>query len=93
MPQRLERLLIQAILKTVFDIWIKEGDEIKQLTKTEGSESHPSWSSDETHIYFEKLNDGVTNIWSVNVSDGQLKQITFSETGARLPVIYKRLMK
>ena len=66
---------------------------MKQLTNTEGSESHPSWSSDETRIYFEKLNDGVTNIWSVNVLDSQLKQITFSETGARLPVIYKRLVK
>jgi len=87
------KLTYSSNLKNSFDIWIKDGSKTTQLTKTEGSESHPNWSSDETHIYFEKLVDGVVNIWSVNVSDSEIKQVTFSKAGARFPVVYKRWVK
>lgn len=84
------KIAYSSNLKNSFDIWIKDGDDIRQLTKEHGSEARPSWSQDERRIYFERMHDGVTNVWSVNVSDGQMKQVTFSKSGARFPVAYKR---
>jgi Tol biopolymer transport system component len=76
--------------KQSFDIWIKQGKKATQLTKGKGSETHPSWSSDETAIYFVQVIDGINNIWRIAADGkGKAKQVTSSKTGARYPAVYK----
>lgn len=87
------KLAYSSNVDNSFDIWVKTGKETKQLTTDSGSEARPSWSSNENTVYFEKMIDGVVNIWAVNALDGRQRQVTFSELGARSPVVYKMVVK
>ena len=80
--------------KQSFDIWIKHGKKTTQLTTASGSETHPSWSSNESTIYFVQVVDGINNIWRIAADgEGKAKQVTFSKTGARYPSVYKKVVK
>ncbi len=77
-----------------YDIWINENGQTRQLTEYEGYDGKPNWSGDGKTVYFESTRNGVVNIWSMTVDDPDTKawhkpvQITHSDQGARLPVVY-----
>ncbi|MBD3224766.1 MAG: prolyl oligopeptidase family serine peptidase [Caldithrix sp.] len=70
-------------LKT--DIWIldREKGQTRQLTDHEKSSSGPVWSSDGTHIFFNR--DG--QIWRQSLESSQAEKITDIATGASGPVL------
>ena len=88
-----EKVVYSSNLKGSFDLWVKSDKGITQLTSLEGSESRPSWSQDETKVYFERMNNGVLNIWSTTYLEGDLTQITTSKTGARQPVLFNQAVQ
>ena len=77
-----------------YDIWINDNGKTSRLTEYEGYDGKPNWSGDGETIYFESTRDGIVNIWSMSVDDPDKKtwhapvQITHSDRGARLPVVY-----
>ena len=77
-----------------FDLWVKTDKKLQQVTNETGSEVHPSWSSDGSSLYFEKVSNGVINIWNVaKLVDGddrkEAKQVTYTENGARYPTVLR----
>jgi len=77
-----------------YDLWISSGSKNRKITDHPGLDAHPSWSSNESTLYYESSIDGITNIWSVAIdaNDRNIKkptQITFSKEGARYPAVYK----
>ncbi len=77
-------------MKNSFNIWVKLGKEVRQLTNTEETDMHPNWSKNSDSIYFSRVEKGVSNIWKLSVNgDASAQKITHSETGARYPIVFK----
>ena len=76
-----------------FDIWTDDGVTRKRITSDTGTQTHPGWSVDSDHIYYESVKDGISNIWSADLSAAESsaahKQLTFSQHGARYPAVYR----
>jgi len=74
-----------------YNIWVMQGRSKKRVTSKKGTESRPSWSSNQTRLYFEAIRKGITNIWSIdmNAREQERVQVTFSERGARYPLAFK----
>ena len=88
-----EKAVYSSSLKGSFDLWVKDGNSVRQLTFLDGSESRPSWSQDGARVYFERMNEGVINIWSVTYPEGDLTQITMSKAGARHPALFNKVVQ
>lgn len=70
-----------------YDIWIQKNNQApKPLTQTKQLDARPAWSSDDSKIAYESANDGVMNIWIMNVDGTNANQLTRSSVGARFPV-------
>jgi len=83
-------LAYSSNIKNNFDIWIKQGRGVKQLTNTHETESHPSWASKSDAIYYASIIKGISNIWCLNIKGNtQAQQVTDSKMGARYPVVFK----
>ena len=70
-----------------YEIWIRDGRKVKQLTNHSALDGRPSWSADGKRIYFESSRGGSLDIWSMDV-EGEKKpvQITHNKEGARHPL-------
>jgi Tol biopolymer transport system component len=75
-----------------YDIWLYDADRLTRLTDRSETESHPSITTDGGEVYYELVENGISNIWKTTVDDQHKynsKQVTFSEMGARYPVVYR----
>ena len=70
-----------------YEIWqLVNNQQPVQLTDSNGIDSNPTWSPDEEKIMYESVNNGVANIWQLELSTKVTKQVTHAEIGARYPV-------
>ncbi len=53
----------------------KDGNEIKQVTDSDGDYINPSWSRDGSFVYCSSNIDGDWNIWAQSLSNGRLRKI------------------
>ena len=53
-----------------------DGSQQRALTQGKPDDRHPSWTPDGKSILFDSDNGTLEEIWSVNIADGALKQIT-----------------
>ena len=76
-------IAIQSYAGGTFHIWTMhpDGSGLKQITNGHGDDREPRISPDGTSIAFasDRAFKGNYDIWTVNISTGELKQITFAE--------------
>ncbi len=76
-----------------YDVWIQTERAAINITKDASVSSHPAWNKEGTRLYFEKVQDGIPNIWAAGISslvnELEIKQVTFTSRGSRYPVVYK----
>jgi Tol biopolymer transport system component len=58
----------------------------KRLTYHQGLDARPTFDQSGSRIAFERVVDGVPNIWVARVRDGRVRQLTQTLLGARGPV-------
>ena len=70
--------------KTIRHLWLvpTEGGEPRQLTRGEGSDTHPRWSPDGKSIAFISTRGGTSQIWIVPIDGGEARQVTSLSTEA-----------
>jgi TolB protein len=70
-----------------YEIWYRNADnQSKQLTHHPGVDAKPSWSASSDAIVYESSQNGVSNVWWLDLTTGQQRQLTRSNVGARGPV-------
>jgi dipeptidyl aminopeptidase/acylaminoacyl peptidase len=73
--------------KVVAHLWLVGTDKDskpKQLTSAAKSDRHPRWSPDSKSILFESSRSGTGQLWIVDVTGGDPRQLTTISTGASL---------
>jgi dipeptidyl aminopeptidase/acylaminoacyl peptidase len=75
--------------RTNSDIWIMafNGRDVKKLVSSPKHDRHPRWSPDGKWIVFESNRDESFQIYRVNVSSGETKQLTTISTEATQPIV------
>jgi dipeptidyl aminopeptidase/acylaminoacyl peptidase len=71
--------------KTSTNLWLAATDgktPPRQLTTTTKSDRHPRWSPDGKRILFESSRSGETQLWVIDLSGGEARQMTHLSTGA-----------
>jgi len=72
--------------KTSTNLWIAATDgktPPRQLTTSTKSDRHPRWSPDSSKVIFESnRSGGESQLWVIDVSGGEAKQLTTIATGA-----------
>jgi hypothetical protein len=68
------------------DLWLAEGDEApRQLTNDEYLDIDPEFSPDERTLVFASDRDGTMNLWSFDLSDDTVAQVTMGPAKAYAP--------
>jgi dipeptidyl aminopeptidase/acylaminoacyl peptidase len=78
-----------AANKTTTNLWIaaSEGKSPpKQLTASTKADRHPRWSPDGTKILFESTRSGDSQLWVIDLTGGEAKQLTHISTGANTAI-------
>jgi len=70
--------------KIIRHIWLisTEGGEPRQLTRGDGSDTHPTWSPDGQAIAFISTRSGKSQVWIIPFGGGEARQITSLATEA-----------
>jgi len=71
--------------KVVSNLWIAAADGLsppKRLTATEKKDARPRWSPDGSKILFESNRSGTQQLWVIELSGGEARQLTHISTGA-----------
>lgn len=79
------QILDVATNKTISNLWIAATDgksPPRQLTTTEKKDSHPRWSPDGKKILFQSNRSGESQLWVIDLTGGEAKQLTTISTGA-----------
>ena len=79
------QILDVATNKTISNLWIAATDgktPPRQLTTVEKKDSHPRWSPDGKKILFQSNRSGESQLWIIELSGGEAKQLTTISTGA-----------
>jgi TolB protein len=70
-----------------FELWLGRPNATPtRLTHHAGIDAHPSFSPNGKTIVFERVDNGVSNIWKLRVGANTLVQLTRTRGGARAPV-------
>jgi Tol biopolymer transport system component len=71
-----------------YEIWTQTESGYSKLTDNRDLDGRPTWSNDNTSIYFESTRDGNVNIWKKSLDSNALPiKITNHENGARYPLV------
>jgi dipeptidyl aminopeptidase/acylaminoacyl peptidase len=71
--------------KTRTNIWVVgtgPDDKPRQLTTSTKADRHPRWSPDSKRILFESTRSGEGQLWIIDLSGGEARQLTTISTGA-----------
>jgi dipeptidyl aminopeptidase/acylaminoacyl peptidase len=71
--------------KSSTNIWLAATDgktPPKRLTSSAKSDRHPRWSPDGKTILFESNRSGTTQLWTIDITGGEARQLTTISTGA-----------
>ena len=71
--------------KSSTNLWLAATDgktPPRQLTTTTKSDRHPRWSPDGKRILFESSRSGETQLWTIDLSGGEARELTHLSTGA-----------
>ncbi|MFW5775396.1 MAG: DPP IV N-terminal domain-containing protein [Chitinivibrionales bacterium] len=81
-----DKIAYSSLHNGKFDIWIvdPDGANARAVTSMPGNNEYPSWSPDGAHIAFVNTRGRASNIYAVNVTRGEVKQLTFSGN-AKMP--------
>jgi TolB protein len=66
-------------LYETFDIFLRDGDELKQLTNTDGYDAESTVSPKGDKIVFTSLRDGDPEIYNMNLDGSDQKRLTFEK--------------
>ena len=73
--------------KTTASLWLvstDKGSRPKQLTSSPKSDRHPRWSPDSKSILFESSRTKPSQLWIIDITGGEPRQLTTLSTGASL---------
>ncbi len=71
--------------RVVYNLWLASTEKPglrQQLTAAKKSDRHPRWSPDGKSILFESTRSGTSQLWLIDVSGGEARQLTKISTGA-----------
>jgi len=73
--------------KTNADVYVvgMEGQNLRRLTYSEKSDSHPRWSADGKNLLFVSTRTGAPQVYILNMAGGEPRQLTSLATGASRP--------
>ena len=73
-----------------YDIWIRDIDGTeRRVAPLPGRDGWPSWSPDGRSIVFHRFENGVPNLWHLDVEKGSARRITSFEHGAMRPAWFR----
>ncbi len=81
-----DKIAYSSLHKGKFDIWVvdPDGSNARAVTSMPGNNEYPTWSPDGTHIAFVNTRGKTCNIYAVNATRGEIRQVTFSGN-AKMP--------
>lgn len=71
-----------------YDLWLRHPNGRSQaLTNDVALDARPAWTPGEDSLLFESTRGGGMNVWSIDLGTKQLKKITQTKGGARMPIV------
>lgn len=71
-----------------YDLWLRHPDgKSEALTRDVALDARPTWSADGKSLFFESTREGALNLWQFDLDDRQLRRLTNTRDGARMPVV------
>lgn len=76
----------QALIAIETDKLLSDGKATYKTLSTDGSPENPSWSIDGNYIYWNAYTNGVSNIYRIDLSDGDIKAMSHTIRGLFRPL-------
>lgn len=87
------KIVYSSNVNGAYNIWLHSNGSNILLTNETNTNAHPSISGDGNQVYYERVDDGNTSIWALDISSrpdlSTAKQISSNSNPARYPVVYK----